>query len=305
MSVLSVSVIIPAYKAARTINRAVESVVSQTREPAEVLVVDDGSPDGAELAAALSRYGDRVTLLRKPNGGAASARNHGIERASGNVIGFLDADDYWEPHKLEHQLDLLDRHPEVGLTASRWYTEQPGELRTPPVEPLGGTYDRAWKPGGPDVFRVVCRVWTSSVLVRRSVLGDHRFPLDLTTGEDRDLWCRLIAAAPVYLSSEPLATAVVEPGSLSRTHVDQDYRNMLRVIHRHADLLGAQSVRAWESSTYRQWAGQLLADGQPAAAIRPAIQRLKRRPLSVEGWYILGKCLALCCLQPRTGKQHV
>src|SRR5437868_7863345 len=104
VSGLSVSVVIPAYKAARTINRAVESVLGQTRRPAEVLVVDDGSPDGADLAAALGRYGDRVALFRKPNGGAASARNHGIDRAGGSVIGFLDADDYWEPDKLERQL---------------------------------------------------------------------------------------------------------------------------------------------------------------------------------------------------------
>src|SRR5262245_24266804 len=301
MSTLSVSVIIPAYKAARTINRAVESVVSQTREPAEVLVVDDGSPDGAELAAALSRYGDRVTLFRKPNGGAASARNHGIEHASGSVIGFLDADDYWEQHKLERQLDLLDRHPEVGLTANRWYIEQPGQPRTPPVESLDGIYDRAWKPVGPDVFRVACRILTSTVLVRRNLLSGHRFVSGLEPAEDRDLWCRLVAETGVYISSTPLITYVLESGSLSRTHVDRDYGNMLRVIHRHADLLGPQSVRTWEASTYRQWAGQLLSDGRPAAAIRPAIQRLKRRPLSVEGWYILGKCLARCC---RHTKSH-
>src|SRR5207245_884017 len=77
VSGLSVTVVIPAYKAARTINRAVESVLGQTRRPAEVLVVDDGSPDGADLAAAVARYGGRVTLLRKLNGGAASARNYG------------------------------------------------------------------------------------------------------------------------------------------------------------------------------------------------------------------------------------
>jgi glycosyltransferase involved in cell wall biosynthesis len=297
MRALSVSVIIPAYKAARTINRAVESVFGQTREPAEVLVVDDGSPDGADLSAALVRYGERVNLLRKPNGGAASARNHAIERSRGSVIGFLDADDYWEPNKLEHQLELLDRHPGVGLTASRWYTEEPGERRTPPTDPIDDILDRAWAPVGPDVFRVACRVLTSTVLVRRDVLGHHRFPTDLETAEDRDLWCRLVTAAPVYLSSAPLATYVLEPGSLCRTHVDRDYGNMLRVIHKHADLLGPRHLRTWEASTFRKWAGQHLSDGQPAAALRPAVRRLRRRPLSVEGWYVFVKCLARYCRQ--------
>jgi glycosyltransferase involved in cell wall biosynthesis len=293
---LSVSVIIPAYKAARTINRAVESVIQQTREAAEVLVVDDGSPDGAEFSAALTRYDDRLILLRKSNGGAASARNHAIDRARGNVVAFLDADDYWEPDKLERQLSLFDHYPRVGLIASRWYTERPGVLRMPPRGPIGDC-NRAWSPVGPDVFRVACQVSTPTVLVRREVLGRHRFPTNLTTAEDRDLWCRLIAAAPVYLFSDPLATVVLEPGSLSRTRVDQDYRNMLRVIHRHADLLGTRHLREWEALTYQRWAGQLLSDGRPAAAMRPAVQRLARRPLSMEGWYVLGKCLARTCCQ--------
>jgi hypothetical protein len=213
------------------------------------------------------------------------------------VIGFLDADDYWEPDKLDLQLRLLNRYQEVGLTASRWYTEQPGKPRTPPSDPVDRDIDRAWAPVGPDVFRVACQVWTSTVLVRRDVLGNHRFSTDLETAEDRDLWCRLVAATPVYLSSDPLATCVLEPGSLSRTHVDRDYGNMLRVVHRYASVLGPTHLREWELSTYRRWAGQHLSDGRPAEALRPAVQRLKRQPLSVEGWYILGKCLGLSCRQ--------
>ena len=75
---------------------------------------------------ALSRYGERVTLIRKPNGGAASARNLGIERSRGELVAFLDADDYWEPNKLERQLEILRAHPEVALVASRYYAEPPG-----------------------------------------------------------------------------------------------------------------------------------------------------------------------------------
>ena len=292
MSALPVSVVIPAYRAARTINRAVESVLGQTREPAEVLVVDDGSPDGADLAAALARYGDRVTLLRKPNGGAASARNHGIERARGSAIAFLDADDYWEPDKLERQVGLLDRHPEVGLTSGRWYAEQPGGAREVPREPADGVYDQVWRPQGPDVLRAACCVLTSTVLVRRDVLGDHRFVPGLEPAEDRDMWCRLVSRAAIYVWSAPLITYWLGPGSLCRGHIDRCYESMLRVIHRHAAALGRRHLRRWETSTYRLWAGTLLSDGQPAAALRPAVQRLRRQPLSAEGWYILGKCLA-------------
>ena len=295
MSGSSVSVIIPAFKAARTINRAVDSVLGQTSRPAEVLVIDDGSPDGADLVAALARYGDRVALISKPNGGAASARNLGIDQARGELIAFLDADDDWEPDYLEHHLRVIDRHPDVGLSAGWWYEQQPGGVREIPAPPDEDVFDQAWRPNGPEAFAVACHILTSAVLVRRAVLGGHRFVPGLEPAEDRDLWCRLAAAAPVYLSSTPRMTYMLEAGSLSRTNLDRDCTNMLRVIHRHAGLLGPRHLRRWEVSTYRRWAGEYLSDGRPAAALRPAVQRLKRQPLSVEGWYVLGKSLALCC----------
>src|SRR5690242_15829202 len=116
MDDLTVSVIIPAYRCATTIRRAVDSLLAQTQPPRQILVVDDSSPD--DLAAALESYGPAVTHLRKPNGGAASARNYGIERATGGLVALLDADDYWEPTKLERQVEVLRRHPEVGVVAS-------------------------------------------------------------------------------------------------------------------------------------------------------------------------------------------
>src|SRR6266849_2125713 len=118
MSGLTVTTIIPAYKAAKTIGRALESVFAQTRLPDEILVVDDGSPD--DLAGAVASYGSRIRLIRKPNGGAASARNRGIDEAQGDLIAFLDADDTWESTKLERHLQVFQRHPEIGLTASRY-----------------------------------------------------------------------------------------------------------------------------------------------------------------------------------------
>ena len=118
-----VSVVIPAYPGGPHHQPTVDSLLAQTRLPDEILVIDDGSPD--DLEAALAKYGDRVTLIRKSNGGAASARNLGIERSRGELIAFLDADDYWEPWKLERQLEILRTHPEVTLVAGRYYSQPP------------------------------------------------------------------------------------------------------------------------------------------------------------------------------------
>jgi glycosyltransferase involved in cell wall biosynthesis len=283
----TVTTIIPAYRAAGTIGRAVDSVLRQTCPPEEILVVDDGSPD--DIAAAIRPYRERVTLIRKANGGAASARNLGLDRARGELIAFLDADDYWEPDKLKRQLAIFAQYPELGLTCGRWFTQEPGAARIAPPPCTDGDFDRLLTANGKHAFSVATKMWTSTILVRRNVVGTSRFLSGLEPAEDRDLWVRLVSAAPVYMSSQPLATYVQEPGSLCRTNVDRDYGNMVRVVRRHMDVLGKHGVRHWEAETFRKWAARYLGAGQPGAALAPAWKRLRREPWSPEGWWVLLK----------------
>jgi glycosyltransferase involved in cell wall biosynthesis len=294
MSAPTVSVIVPAYRAAHTIGRALDSVLAQTVPPKEIAIVDDGSPD--DLAAVLKPYGDRVRLIHKTNGGAASARNLGIQESTGELIAFLDADDYWEPRKLEIQLEILRKHPEVGLTSSRWYLEDPDRPRYVPVPLDPHLFDKVQRATGAAALAISHRIWTSTVLVRRSVLGSYRFDEHLKTAEDVELWIRLVLAAPSYLLSQELATAVQTTGSLSRSDVAADYRNMLHVVHRNAELLGPESVRAWELKLYRDWAAGHLGHGEARAALRPALKRLGRQPWSPQGWWIVFKSAVLACI---------
>jgi glycosyltransferase involved in cell wall biosynthesis len=301
----TVSVIIPAFRAAHTVNRAVDSLFAQTRVPDEILVVDDGSPD--DLAGALSRYAARVTLIRKPNGGAASARNLGMERSRGELVAFLDADDYWEPMKLQNQLEILRAHPQVVLVASRFYAQPPGGDRTGPHPELDGRHvGQVLVLGGPEAFELATKVWTTTVLVRRSCLGGHRFVSGLEPAEDRDLWVRLIVSGPVYFDPEPLATWVLEPNSLSRSSIDTDCGNMLRVVRRNASLLGQEGLRYWEAHTFRRWAGNHLAQGRPRDAVKYAFARLRREPLSTEAWRILVKSAAVSLIptQPASDRKN-
>ena len=287
------SVIIPAYRAAHTIGRAVDSVLAQTQPPGEILVVDDGSPD--DLAGTLRPYGSQVTLLRQGQGGAASARNLGLEQARGHLIAFLDADDYWEPDKVERQSAVLQRHPEVGLVAGQFFEEVPGHPRVLGARPLGPeSYDRVLRAGGEDAFTLGTRIWTGTVLVRREVMGKERFVPGLEPAEDRDLWVRLVSSSPVYLMAQPLATAVLNPGSLSRSSIDRDCGNMLQVIRRHAALLGPRGLRRWEADLYRRWAGNHLAQGRPREAAGLAWKRLQLEPFAPAAWWIFAKAVASC-----------
>jgi glycosyltransferase involved in cell wall biosynthesis len=112
-----VSVIVPAYNAEGTIRGTLDSVLAQTFRDLEVIVVDDGSSDATVAEA--SRIGDdRLEVLSCEHRGRSAARNRGIERARGDFISFIDADDLWIANKLESQLDALSRRPEAGIAYS-------------------------------------------------------------------------------------------------------------------------------------------------------------------------------------------
>jgi glycosyltransferase involved in cell wall biosynthesis len=102
-----VSVIIPNYNYAAYVGQAIESVLAQTYRNFEIIVVNNGSTDNS--MGILSKYVDRITLLDQTNLGQSGARNAGLKKSTGDVIAFLDADDFWEPEKLEKQLDCISQ----------------------------------------------------------------------------------------------------------------------------------------------------------------------------------------------------
>jgi glycosyltransferase involved in cell wall biosynthesis len=165
----SVSVVIPAFRAERTIQRAIDSVLAQSVPVQEVIVVDDGSPD--DLAAIVQRHGAPVILVRQANRGAAHARNTGIERSTGTYVAFLDADDYWEPRKLEYQLAVFARAPGSGHGC------QPLFLPRPPGYPSG---EPVW--ASTLVRSPMRRVWREGVPAGNPVVDGHRAG---TAGTDR------------------------------------------------------------------------------------------------------------------------
>jgi glycosyltransferase involved in cell wall biosynthesis len=117
----AISVVIPTYNNARFVASAVESALSQSLPPAEVIVIDDGSTDAT--ADVLAPYGESIRYIRQSNSGPAAARNRGIKAARGELIALLDADDIWLPEKLQKQQDCLDANPRAGLVHSaflRW-----------------------------------------------------------------------------------------------------------------------------------------------------------------------------------------
>jgi glycosyltransferase involved in cell wall biosynthesis len=209
MKPASVSVIIPCFNCAGSVERAVLSVASQTCRPEELILVDDASTDEtfSRLTELRDRYGGswiRVMGLQR-NQGPASARNAGWEAAEGRYVAFLDADDAWHPRKMEIQYRWMSHHPKVVLTGHRCVQLD----REPPTSlPLPRTC-RARRIG-PLSLLFSNRFPTRSVMVRRDM--PFRFRGDKRYSEDYLLWLEIaLRGHGVYYLDLPLGYVFKAP----------------------------------------------------------------------------------------------
>jgi len=206
-----VSVVMPAWNAARYLRATLETVLSQSYSPVEVVVVDDGSTD--ETADILRSYGERVTAVVTANsGGPARPRNLGVGRARGEYIAFFDSDDLMEPDKLALEMSVFAEHPEVDVVCSNFrsvdtegqvlrenylaeYQKFRLELRptgTPQVAVMAGKA----------TFSQLLRanfIGTSSMVCRRRVLAAAGpFAEDMKNADDVDMWLRLARGGATF-----------------------------------------------------------------------------------------------------------
>ena len=112
-----ISIIVPVYKAEKYLRRCVDSILAQTYQNIEVLLIDDGSPDNSgEICDEYAEKDSRVRVFHKPNGGVSSARNLGLKEAKGDYIGFVDADDYIDKTMYEVLLcNLIKENSDISI----------------------------------------------------------------------------------------------------------------------------------------------------------------------------------------------
>lgn len=182
-----VSVIIPTYNRAAWLKEAVSSVADQTFGDVELIIADDGSDDDTpEVVANFSRP---VRYLRLPHSGKpAVARNRALEAAIGKLVAFLDDDDIWAADKLERQIALFDRRPQLDLAYGDVRAiDREGQVSTPLLSPQQRQADRLF-----DALLVSCFIYPSTVMApRKRLLAAGGFDESLPIVEDYDLWLRL------------------------------------------------------------------------------------------------------------------
>lgn len=220
-----VSIIIPCYKTSGLVAETLRSVFAQSYRDFEVVVVNDGAPDTAELEEAIAPWRDQITYVHTENCGLAGARNNGIRAARGELIALLDSDDIWEPNYLEVQVRQLDQHPEADIVYpnAMIFGEGPGGYEFP-------------RSHGEVNFNSLVQercVVMVSVLARRAALERAGlFDSNLRSCEDFDMWLRCIkGGSRIIYHNQVLVRYRRRPGSLSADEVWM-CTNAIRVLHK-------------------------------------------------------------------------
>ena len=283
-TVPTVSVVIVTYNKADTIAAAIDSVLAQTYQDLEVLVVDDGSTD--ETAARVKGYGDRVRYLPKTNGGTGSARNVGIANARGRFIAFLDGDDLWLPTKLEIQLAVFEREPHILAVQCSAYcvdnTLQAFEARR--CDPRRDTVTDFL------LFRNL-PAFSSAIVVRRECFERiGGFGTDLVILSDWDMACRIAHAGILRSTPEFLVLYRHYPNNQSRNvdiHIDSGTRSLTRFFANPAlaPELRKQRANVW-AHFYAMLAGGYVRNHQWRQGMAWATKALRSSPRVIP--YIAG-----------------
>jgi glycosyltransferase involved in cell wall biosynthesis len=239
-----VSAIIPCHNSAATIERALDSALSQTFSELEIIVVDDASTDATPSILRSRRANPRLRLIALDrNLGPAGARNRGVEAARGKYIAFLDSDDEWLPEKIALQFAAMEANRAAtlcGCDAVWVYPDGSTEHST-----ASSTGQLAWKALLRSSF-----VQTPSVMAPRAVLEKlGGFNPALLVGEDQDLWIRLALAGEVIWVKKTLVRVHNLTSGFMHTHASRADQFLLPMLERHIATLkdkelGSKEARA-------------------------------------------------------------
>jgi len=271
-----IDVVIPVYNGEKFIMQALESVVNQTLSPRRIIVIDDGSTDNTNqiVTEYIKTSKIEIKIIKKENGGLSSARNRGVKESTSPFIAFLDADDTWEPNKLEEQLNIFitTEYKNLGLVYCNYDlidTEGEKDLQSykvPLNEKLQG-----------NVFKELLKSNKilssgSGVLIKREVFEKTGvFDENLKFGEDWDMWLRIAKMYEVSYSEKVL------------THIRRHNRSMTS---------SKRKVFMGELAFYKKWIPIIKSSGYQIP-IRWRIKVLYRLLTQLPSIYLLKESLPI------------
>jgi glycosyltransferase involved in cell wall biosynthesis len=289
-----VSVVITCYDQEEYIGDAIGSVVQQSRYDAilEIIVVDDGSTDDSEAVIRnwTSRC-EKIQYVYQENQGVSAARNEGIRRSSGDYIAFLDGDDLWCEDRLAPQLELAEKHPDIGLFYGDVYS-----FEDDPADRTRGYCTRFEYDDEdvlPNLYFHGAPILTPTTLVQTDCFSEvGRFDPSLRQGEDRDMWLRVAAEYPIQHVGEPVALVRHGNESLS-TDIDEKAKFMLqgadKMVELYPELDSLRKGR--KAKIHSGLARNRLVSGNRTGAIKSALAAISHDPLTPKHHATLGFAL--------------
>lgn len=197
-----ISIVIPLYNKEKQIAYTLQSVLNQTFQDFEVVIVDDGSTDGS--VAEVEKFEDqRIRVVHQQNAGVSAARNRGIDEATGELIAFLDADDEWKPEYLATQYHLYQKYPDRSVYACNYeFRDSEGKVSSTIIRKIPFSGEDGILS---NYFEVACcshpPLWTSAVMVKKQAIqAVGGFPVGIKSGEDLLTWARLSVRGPIAYS---------------------------------------------------------------------------------------------------------
>lgn len=208
-----VSIVTPVYNSEKFISYTIESVINQTYQNWEMIIVDDCSrDDSANIIEKYCLADTRIKYIKlEKNSGAAVARNVGIDISKGRFIAFLDSDDLWEPEKLEKQIKFMEEN-KIGFsfTSYRLIDEEGNDLNKVITVPSKVNYD--------DLLKNTI-IGCLTVVIDKNIIGDFRMPL-VRAGQDTATWLSILRRGfEAYGINEPLARYRKVNGSISSNKI--------------------------------------------------------------------------------------
>ena len=250
---LLVSILIPAFNVEAFLAESIESALAQTYRPLEIIVVNDGSTDNTLSVAQRYEGGGEVevVIVDQANTGLPGARNAALAVANGDFIGFLDADDLWEPDRTARLVAFLDAHAEFeAVTSDAWLID---ETTLSTRRYYGDLYTGSFPTIDDQPGRIaVDNFIFIGTLVRRALLDKiDGFDATVRVSSDFDLWLRAILGhdARVGCIDDPLASYRLRPGSLTADPA-KHWRKHLEVVDRHRSLMRSAGVRPNPRAAY-------------------------------------------------------
>lgn len=279
-----ISVVIPLYNKEHSIASTLQSVLKQTYQDFEIVIVNDGSTDHS--VEEISKVGDpRIRLIHQNNAGVSAARNRGIEEAGGAYIAFLDADDEWKSDYLKTQYELTQKYPECSVFACNYeFKDSQGKV-TPTIirkipfkgeDGILSNYFEVASCSHPPICSITIMVKKNAI---QSIGG---FPIGVKSGEDLLTWARLAVNGKIAYAKQAYAVFNVEGYSISekpkRIPAEQDIvgQELKALLKAHP----SKGLRLYNALWHKMRSSIYLRLKMRKKSIREALISIRYNPLN-------------------------